>query len=190
MILYFIFGYFFVVIANYRIVGIYLYIICVTLCRNGHTWRWLRAIIEQAITHQCWPRQYNTWICACLMIVLNTQILPLVKTMTTFYIKRQLLPSILIIHNTMNRLNQPLVLHIRYRELGQRWFGQWPDAYSAHGHCLNQCWQAVNWALRNCSEIKIQLECVTHENACGKDVGLGDGLVPPGNNPLPISMLT
>ena len=39
--------------------------------------------------------------------------------------------------------------HICVRESGQHWFRQWPVAYSAPSHYLNQCLGIVNWTLRN-----------------------------------------
>ena len=43
----------------------------------------------------------------------------------------------------------PLVQHKCVSESGQHWFRWWLVAYSAPSHYLNQCWNIVNWTLRN-----------------------------------------
>ena len=45
--------------------------------------------------------------------------------------------------------SSPLVPHICVSELGQHWFRWWLVAWSAPSHFLNQCWNIVNWALKN-----------------------------------------
>ena len=46
-------------------------------------------------------------------------------------------------------IHLPLVPHIDVSELGQHWFRQWLVTWSAPSHYLNQCWNIVNWTLRN-----------------------------------------
>ena len=42
-----------------------------------------------------------------------------------------------------------LVTHICVVELGHHWFRQWLVACSVPSHYLNQCWNIVNWTVRN-----------------------------------------
>ena len=41
------------------------------------------------------------------------------------------------------------VMHICFSRLDHHWFRQWLVTWSAPSHYLNQCWNIVNWALRN-----------------------------------------
>ena len=43
----------------------------------------------------------------------------------------------------------PLVLHICIGELGQHWFRWWLVVYWVPSHYLNQCYDIVNWTIRN-----------------------------------------
>ena len=41
------------------------------------------------------------------------------------------------------------VTHTRISKLEHIWFRYWLVAWSAPSHCLNQCWNIVNWTLGN-----------------------------------------
>ena len=47
------------------------------------------------------------------------------------------------------KTRHPLVLHICVSELGQHWVRKWLVTYSAPNHYLHQCWNIINWTLRN-----------------------------------------
>ena len=46
------------------------------------------------------------------------------------------------------------------------WFTQWLVAWAVPTHCLNQCWNIVNWTLwTNFSDILIEIQIFIEENA-------------------------
>ena len=50
--------------------------------------------------------------------------------------------------------------HICVRKPGRHWFRYWFAAWPALSHYLNQCWDIVNWTLRN------KLRWNLHRNSC------------------------
>ena len=62
--------------------------------------------------------------------------------------------------------HHPLVMHFCVSESAQHWFRQWPVAYSAPWHYLDQSWVFVNWNLRHKLQwnFKQNTKCFIHEN--------------------------
>ena len=48
------------------------------------------------------------------------------------------------------------------RDLGHHWFIKWLVAWSMLSHYLNQCWNIVNWTLRN----KLKWNFLSHSKKC------------------------
>ena len=57
----------------------------------------------------------------------------------------------------------PIVLHICDNELGQHWFRWWLVACLAPSNYLKQCWDIVNWTLRN--KLRWNTKLFIHVNA-------------------------